>query len=1708
MSTVNATLQILITARNEASATLDALRSKFRQVTESISSVRADALLALAQAAQEAARAAYDLAKATADSAASMVDGAKAALDAAKAQEDAAKAYQASSTAALESAKGIEANAQAMVGVAKANKDSAQAAYDLAKANEESAKEALSAATSYEDIQKAVEDVASASQEAAKAQQVLGAAIYDLSIAEKNLENASQDVAVAQESITQALEDAAKAAQDIAVAQNDLATAEADAATAAEAAALAQRELAEADQAVSIAATQAAIAHQEEAKAAADLAAGASNAAGGVDNLGNSLKNAGGGAKSFLDSITELVGGVRGLVSGLASLAGISFFAKATEYASRSDVLATTLRVVGQNAGYTENQMIKMDKSVQSLGITAQSSRESLIQMIQAGLSIEKFAAPLARVAQDLAVVSGLNSSETFSRLVTNIQQMDTMGLRFMGITLDRTIAEKEYARTIGKTVDALTIKEQREAFANATLKEAAKLSGAYTEAMGDVGKKITSLTRYYQELLDVVGAPFQSTFNAAVDVLTVFLQNAKELAAAFGTVLAPAIKSLEAPIRAFGTALTSLMQFMTQNAGVITVFLAALSASSLVGFISAVAAGGQAVAGFGFVLSRVAALIGPLVAGFVSLGATIGRVGVLMAAPATALSALSAGFSSFLGVFEAFGVGIAAGSRAAIAAIGALGVAVFKLWAAFEVGQMIGSWLNQFASVRSVALAFVATIVEVVGGIGDAFQAAGLYAERLYYLIRRAFSVGDATAEWQAKIDEVDKKLTELDNSHAQRNARLKDVYKEASDALGVSVNLESKLGALTSEKMANNQKINEIEGQMVAAKSRGNVAEFERLKTQKDQLKHRNDELEVMKQQAIQLSNLTAKEQFQKVVNSEIAAAKARQLEELKTLIQDAQTAFDNVFGKSNFDASGRLIEESVGKIGTSLNTMYQLTLKAQEGFKGFDNSSGALLTVKEYTNQLTNGILKLMDSIKSADEAGAVLDKLRPMLQNLGVTATEVAKTIEWKQQTLTLQELGKILGDYLNRLKETVAAQRDLTSMQITNNSVLEKENAVYATLIGTKQTVIDIERSYASEKERLERANTTIAVNAAVEEANKKLAVLKDRIASENLSETEARNRSIGIYKEMNASILEAYKSRYSQLASEAQAHFEKARSFAEQEKALTKELAAFDFTTRQGVADIASAGLDKVGKIQAATQNLKTLANEANEALKGGDLERAKSLFGELASASKSLAVSSKDSATSIREQIKTLYETVQKGGSEGAKAGIEIQKLEKELQALDNAGRAGTEDYIQARTELKNIMTQERDLAKANKEAELRAAKELTAEMKNLAEVITKLQNLKITVDLDIGQAKVQEAMSKAVQEVKDFKQLAETPVEIKAVADLKMDNVKEGMLLLEKIRQDVGASSIDVMMKIVDNLPKEARDRILAAQALMKAEPLQADIKLSPEATSESGGFFASIKDAFSSLGAKIKGWFSDTPITAEVKVDTKAVDASLDKYKTPVDTKLVFAPDTFQADTEKRRLEQQSQSLHFVKPEVSEAAAAISQLQQHTYSYHTVIVNTQGGYRNGGLIGSLVRSFAGGGDTTLPRLSPGLIYGKGTGTSDSIPFVTSSGETIRTSNGEYVVKEDSVAEYGLAFMEAINNKRLRLVDSLRNFAAGGLVGASGPRVGKTAGDVSLESSSSARDEVNINFSVHNKVYPLRGPREIASQLSSALRELSRAG
>lgn len=269
------------------------------------------------------------------------------------------------------------------------------------------------------------------------------------------------------------------------------------------------------------------------ATAAQGLASASQAAARGINTAGNAAKQSAKDILTLEQALNKVWTAAKFVAGGFLALQSVRFLQDLANVAARTEVLGTVLHVVARNAGYTTDEIDKVDKSIQRLGITAQSSRQSLTQMLQAGLDI-KFAERLARASQDLAVISGMDSSQTLQRMVLNIQQLDTLGLRWMGIVVNRTEAEREYARSINKTADALTQRQRVEALAQGVLKKSEELAGTYEAAMGDVGKQISSLTRYILEAKDAWGTALLPTMRAIVSEFTLFLQHMTTLGREF----------------------------------------------------------------------------------------------------------------------------------------------------------------------------------------------------------------------------------------------------------------------------------------------------------------------------------------------------------------------------------------------------------------------------------------------------------------------------------------------------------------------------------------------------------------------------------------------------------------------------------------------------------------------------------------------------------------------------------------------------------------------------------------------------------------------------------------------------------------------------------------------------------------------------------------------------------------------------------------------------------------------------------------------------------------------------------------------------------------------------------------------------------------------------------------------------------------------
>jgi hypothetical protein len=220
---------------------------------------------------------------------------------------------------------------------------------------------------------------------------------------------------------------------------------------------------------------------------------------------------------------------IKFLTGGFLGLQAVRMAKDFADVAARTEVLNTVLHIVARNSGISKEEIDKVSLSVQRLGITAQSANQSLTQFLQAGLDV-KFAPQLARAAQDLAVIAGMDSSNTFQRLIVNIQQLDTFGLRMMGIVVSVTEATSKYAAANNLAASSLSKTQQQQALLNEVLEKAKGFQGTYEAAMGNVGKQTASLSRFSLDLKDSLGKNLLPAYSALISELSVFLSQMNNL--------------------------------------------------------------------------------------------------------------------------------------------------------------------------------------------------------------------------------------------------------------------------------------------------------------------------------------------------------------------------------------------------------------------------------------------------------------------------------------------------------------------------------------------------------------------------------------------------------------------------------------------------------------------------------------------------------------------------------------------------------------------------------------------------------------------------------------------------------------------------------------------------------------------------------------------------------------------------------------------------------------------------------------------------------------------------------------------------------------------------------------------------------------------------------------------------------------------------
>lgn len=223
-------------------------------------------------------------------------------------------------------------------------------------------------------------------------------------------------------------------------------------------------------------------------------------------------------AQQFQGAVDKTNGMLVGLGVGMAAagFAIIKFGKSAFTEAARVAELDVAMEAIGKSTGVGAYQLQEAAKDIKAMGIETAAAQQMAIQFAQGQLDIAS-AAGVARVAQDLAVISQKNSTDTATLLTRAIMTGNSMLLKSAGVSRQASEGYDTYAKQLGKSTTALTATERQQAIVNLIMDEGKKVAGVYESAMLQAGKVLRSFPRLFNDIKVSIGGALLEGFGPAI---------------------------------------------------------------------------------------------------------------------------------------------------------------------------------------------------------------------------------------------------------------------------------------------------------------------------------------------------------------------------------------------------------------------------------------------------------------------------------------------------------------------------------------------------------------------------------------------------------------------------------------------------------------------------------------------------------------------------------------------------------------------------------------------------------------------------------------------------------------------------------------------------------------------------------------------------------------------------------------------------------------------------------------------------------------------------------------------------------------------------------------------------------------------------------------------------------------------------------------
>lgn len=242
------------------------------------------------------------------------------------------------------------------------------------------------------------------------------------------------------------------------------------------------------------------------------------------------------GTKAFSKMRDTMIGG-NGLVAAYATLAASVFAVTALfgvlQRAAAVQQLEQGLTAIGQAGGIAMKSLSNGLKEATGNAIALEEAMRSTSMVIGAGFDSSTLER-LGTVARNASIALGRDTADSLARLTRGAVKLEPELLDELGIMVRLDEATQEYAKGIGKTANALTSFEKRQAFMNAVLEEGEKKYKALNDgvetnpydqlaaAFADLTKSLTKFANDALKLDKIVKALADNTFLLAGALLAI----------------------------------------------------------------------------------------------------------------------------------------------------------------------------------------------------------------------------------------------------------------------------------------------------------------------------------------------------------------------------------------------------------------------------------------------------------------------------------------------------------------------------------------------------------------------------------------------------------------------------------------------------------------------------------------------------------------------------------------------------------------------------------------------------------------------------------------------------------------------------------------------------------------------------------------------------------------------------------------------------------------------------------------------------------------------------------------------------------------------------------------------------------------------------------------------------------------------------------